>query len=315
MLTHWQPESATPRQLLLESRAESAFFTARFGVYLLALSTILLVFGIANILAQVVPGAMCGTGVLQAMGSHGARALCFRSAAVCILFAWRLMDKLDRHTPRSHLALAEARTFLLAVPFVVMGVADTFSAALSMNVIQPVNCCAVVYDRFQVESVLAGGNAGQVNAVLVVAALVLGAALLAASAAGTRAPMAGRPNAMGAVALLSLVWLPVAGATLVRVVSAYHYQVLDHHCPWCFFLPEHGCVGILLYGLLGVILFEGAAAWLAAGISRRHPRLKAFAVARAVSACRRLSLALAAFGLAAGLPAVLWRLRHGVWMG
>jgi hypothetical protein len=64
-----------------------------------------------------------------------------------------------------------------------------------------------------------------------------------------------------------------------------------------------------------VILFESAAAWLAAGISRRHPRLEAFAVARAVSACRRLSLALAAFALAAGLPAVLWRLRHGVWMG
>ena len=112
-----------------------------------------------------------------------------------------------------------------------------------------------------------------------------------------------------------LPWVAVAGVALVRVLAAYHYEVLDHHCPWCLFLPEHGGAGFLLYGSLLVVALEGPVAWLTACLAHRYPDTADAAGERAVSACRRVLTATAVFALGAGLPALLWRLRHGVWMG
>ena len=119
-------------------------------------------------------------------------------------------------------------------------------------------------------------------------------------------PSPGRTSAVVAV--------PMAAVGLVRVFSAYHYGVLHHHCPWCLFLAEHWLVGYPLFGALLVVLFDGVGVFLAARVAVREPILHAAGLARVRQGALRLLLAVLVFAVLAGGPALVWRLRYGVWM-
>jgi hypothetical protein len=297
ILAGWAPGSADRRQIELETAAEGAALHARIAFGFFAVSTVLLIAAIANALPPIVPGAMCGTGVLQATDGRGGRALLFRLLGLAALYLWRTTEDVNRSQPESPLAVPQARVLLLALPAVFLGAVDTVRAAGVLSSHGPVSCCAVIYDRVR-SATGAGRTAGLPDGVWVWAFVVAGLLLLGAAgwAAAKR-----RPSMTSAClpAVASILWVPVAGIALVRVLAAYHYGVLHHHCPWCLFLPDHYGVGYPLFGALAVAVLEGPAAWVAAG--RR--------------AGRRIIAAVILFFLLSAGPAILWRLRFGVWMG
>ncbi len=83
---HWNPAETDRRQLRLQARSETAALavSGAFGLHLFA--SVVLIYGLTNILPGVVPGAMCGTGVLQAMQSGGARMLIYRCGATAVFW-------------------------------------------------------------------------------------------------------------------------------------------------------------------------------------------------------------------------------------
>ena len=83
----WAPDSSASAQLTLEARADSASLLGRLGAAALLGATLLLVGAIARVLPSIVPGAMCGTGVLQSMDGLGGRALALRGVALGLLAA------------------------------------------------------------------------------------------------------------------------------------------------------------------------------------------------------------------------------------
>ena len=114
--------------------------------------------------------------------------------------------------------------------------------------------------------------------------------------------------------LLCLLWLPVAAMTLVNVLSAYHYEVLNHHCPWCLFLPEHRMAGYPLYGSLWLIGLEGLTLLLLPQVVNKFEQVSRHAQKRCLRAARRIAIAEIIFLGFALAPALIWRLRFGVWM-
>jgi hypothetical protein len=207
-----------------------------------------------------------------------------------------------------------ARTLLLALPFLMLALIDTARSFQAMNASGVVDCCAAVYDRFgSLEAAV--HTAGLPDAVWLGLAAFFGLVLAGVAAATLRCRNKPIRTMTVWVAILAVSWPPVAVVALVNVLAAYHYEVLQHHCPWCLFLPEHRYIGFLLFGLLAVVLFEGIMAFVAAGIADRFPGTGKAAEARVLTACRRLLLSLTVFIAAAGLPALLWRMRYGVWLG
>lgn len=313
VLSGWNPGSADRRQIALETAAEGADLQARFAFWFFAMSTVLLIVAVANALPPIVPGAMCGTGVLQATDGRGGRMLFFRLSGMVALHIWRTAQKLNRTRPESPLTVLQARLLLLAAPVVFLGVVDTVRAAGVLASHGPVSCCAVIYD--QVRSVTqANGSAGLSDAVWVWGFSLSGLLLLIVAGWATvnRRPTgaAARLLAMGA-----LPWVPMAAVALVRALAAYHYGVLHHHCPWCLFLPDHYGVGYPLFGALAVAALEGPAAWTSAAIAGRYPSVAGVGEARVQQSGRRIVLAVLLFFLLSAGPALLWRLRFGVWMG
>lgn len=310
----WQRGSASSGQLRLERRAEAASILARGGVLLFLFSTLALVAAIAAVLPKMVPGAMCGTGVIEATGDAAGRALALRCLAVALLCAWHLLDRLDRRSPESPLTAGAARSLLLATPVALVSAWGTWNTLLRVDAHRPVDCCAAVYDRLGslAEATGAGGIPDicwvwgllAISAVLVLLALRVG---LGASA--------GHGKAAAALAATTACWVAVAWMSLVSVLSAYHYGVLEHACPWCLFLPEHHLVGFALFGFLAMAALEGPAAWLSSRVASRFPVLETAATRRVRRAGWRVLVAVFLFLLLAGLPAVVWRVRFGVWMG
>ncbi|WP_300456862.1 hypothetical protein [Desulfobacula sp.] len=310
---HWQPLSADSRQLSLEARAEGVSIQGRAAFWLSVFSAVLLVFGITNIFAEDIPGAMCGTGVCQAMSPRGSTQLLLYTGLLLLLMQlWHEMDKLNRMLVEMPLTDITARLFLVIPAVAVLTLKQTYASFAGIRPHQPVDCCAVVYDQFttlkHAKSILGLGDAFWISAFI-----VLSLALFSLSVA-LRTSMVDRPGIRGLHAIISCLWLPVASLTLVNIFSAYHYEVLHHHCPWCLFLPEHRLVGYPLYGALYVIGMEGFTLFMLPRLANQDITVYKKALDRCRRAANRITFAQLLFLIIAILPAIVWRLHYGVWM-
>jgi hypothetical protein len=311
---YWNPASSDRNQIALETRAEIAGILGRWVLILLLFSGFLLTVGISNVFHPVIPGAMCGTGVLQALGQNGQKMLFYRALWVTAIFFWYEMDRLNRMDRSCPLTGFNARLFLASTPLAVQALIGSVSAFNAVDPHQPVDCCAVVYDQFRsladARSAVGISDGFWLGAFLVLSMLFAGLAL------GVWFSGAERPRLRGALALTTVAWLPVAAVTLINILSAYYYGVLHHHCPWCLFLPQYNFVGYLFFGALAVIAVEGLLVFflpLSAAIGEKP--LLSQALRRSCRACNRMLAAFSVFMLLACLPPLIWRFRHGVWMG
>jgi hypothetical protein len=310
----WVPQSAEREQIQLERRAETAGLSAKFSLAVFFLSTALLIIAITNVLPEIVPGAMCGTGVLQATDGLGGRALMYRFFVFFIMTLWLTYEKLNLSRPDAPLTRYNSRILLLVLPFFAAAVIQTFRGILRIDSHQPVDCCAVVYDQFG-NLAAARQIAGIPDTFWVWTFWMLTALMLSCAVWALTTKRTNGERATGSLAVITVIWVPIAAITLVRVYAAYFYQVLHHHCPWCLFLPEHKFVGVVLFGALIIITLEGPISYLVAKTAVNFPNLLPGAIRRSRLAGLRLLLAAVFYIGMVALPAIYWRLQYGVWLG
>jgi hypothetical protein len=306
-------ESPANGRIALGGKARTASVQGRAGLALLALSTVLLIFGIAEVLPKIIPGAMCGEGVLQATKGAMGRALALRGLALGVLAVWRLLDRLNRGQPESPLATQVARTLLVASPVVVLAVYDTFQAILRLDVNRPVDCCTAVYG--QIRNMDSAGGGGSVPDAYWIWGLALGG--IAIIFFGLHLWRSSRPlgaRMTGLFSLVTILWVPVAATSLLRSFAAYHYRFPREPCAWCLFLPENKLVGYLLFGSLVVVAVEGCSAFICSTVAAKSPALESTARRRSRTAGLRVALAVLLFLALVGIPAVVWRLQLGFWI-
>ena len=314
ILPDWQPGSSGPQQLWREQALELTRFQGRWVAVLLTGAFLVLVVGISNLWPCLVPGAMCGTGVLQAMGPPGQQTLLYRGLTLMVFYAWWVVVRIDSCRPEGVLALLQARLLLLSLPFMIMS-SYTLAKALSALTSQaPVSCCAVLYAQIG-----RGGWDGIFSAAIFSTSewttiiLACSAAVAIWSACLWRSALSGRLFVCVSAGLVA-VWLATAFTGLKLGVAPYIYEVLRHPCPWCLFLFEHGAVGFVIFGLMAVVVFEAMAGLIAASTGRRHPVLTEPAGRRSRQAGRNVMLGTLLFMVLAAMPALLWRVRFGGWI-
>jgi hypothetical protein len=313
VLDAWQPASGDRKQLERERDLQLSTHQGRWLFALQSAAGLIFVLAVSSVWPRYVPGAMCGTGVLQAMGPAGLHALIYRVLVILLLYSWRVLQHLDASDPHAPMSEFNGRVLLLCTPLLFMSAFAGYQAFAAIDGQVPVSCCAVVYDR--VRSTIGMVPLSAHWPVVWMAGCLFGAAPVALWAVmiGKR-PLDFPTGAYVGMGALTAVWVVVAVVALKQGFSAYIYQVLQHHCPWCLFLPEHGCVGFALFGMLAVVSAEGLAAVLCRSAARRHPGLVDAARQRLRLAGLRLLAATLGFVLLAGGPAVVWRIRFGVWL-
>lgn len=307
----WAPTRVDSDQLRRERHAEMAVLLGRGSMVCLSAAAVMGLTGIALVWHCIIPGAMCGTGVLQTMGIAGYRAMVFWSVALILLFGWWVMDALDEHHPDSVLIPTAARLLIAAAPFIILALVYSWQALMRVDGAPPVSCCAAVYDQ-----VLSNAAETAVTARLSSTALwisLLGSVLLPVASLVAAAGPWGR-IAGGAIAAMAMVWSVVSGIGVKHVWSAYYYEVLSHPCPWCLFLPDYYGAGFLIFACLAVVTLEGVAFWVADHTARTHAVLAKPAGRRRRKAALRIITGILVFALLTIGPALAWRLRTGVWL-
>jgi hypothetical protein len=311
VVVDWNPALADAGQLRLEGQAEAAAAAFRWAAGCAILAGTLLVAGIGLWLPGVVPGAMCGTGVIQATGAMGIQALTLRLVGVLALTVWQTVDALNHRLPEDGLTALSGRLQLVALPALVLGAVETQRALAALDGLSPVDCCVVLYDQ-----AAAGRSAAQAvsDGWWLAAFGLLSLVLLAMVARGARAWHTASGAYARLLALAAAGWSLTAYQALTGVLAAYHYQVLQHRCPWCLLLPVHGGIGFPLYACLLAVALEAAAGAAAMTVGPQLPDLAPHALGRFRRACRRIAAAALVFMLLAAYPALHWRLRHGLWL-
>jgi len=308
---NWAPIQTDADQLQRERHAEIAALLGRGSMGCLSAAAVMGLTGIALFWHRIVPGAMCGTGVLQAMGIAGYRAIVFWSVALILLFGWRVMDGLDDHHPDGVLVPLTARLFITAAPFVILALVNSWQALMRIDGAPPVSCCAAVYDQVLSNASDSTRMAGLLRATLWIS--LPGSALLSLASLVTAVRPSVRVTGR-AIAVMAIVWSVCAGVDVKHVWSAYYYEVLSHPCPWCLFLPDYYGAGFLIFACLAVVMLEGVAFWVADHTARTHAVLAEPAGRRRRKAAWRVTISILVFTLLTIGPALAWRMRTGVWM-
>jgi hypothetical protein len=311
VVANWAPRQADPNQLRRERQAETAALLGRGSMGSLAAAVVMGLTGIALVWHRIIPGAMCGTGVLQTMGIAGHRAMLFWSVAIILLYAWRVMDGLDHHHPQGLLIPAGARLFITAAPFIILALGHSWQGLMRIDGAPPVSCCAAVYDQVlsnaSTSPIMAGFRSVSLWISLTGSAVLPVAAVVAATRIKRR--LAG-----ATIAATATGWSVLSTVCVKHVWSAYYYEVLSHPCPWCLFLPDYHGIGFLIFACLAAVALEGVAFWVADHIVQRYTALAAPAKRRRQKAAWRIMAGVVAFSLLTLGPALTWRLRTGVWM-
>ncbi|MEN8753034.1 MAG: hypothetical protein AB1Z18_09695 [Desulfobacterales bacterium] len=309
----WNPASADRAQISLEIEAEAAVVMARWALWITLFSIVLMILGITNVFPALIPGAMCGTGVMQAMSPAGTGFLILNFILLGILLFWNTLEKLGRRRPDYPLARLGARLLLLALPVAVLAFVQSVSAAFEVDTHRPVDCCAIVYDQYrtlsEAQSVSGFSDGFWLTAWGSLSVLLLFLGLLV-----RRSATALTLKWNGLLAATAAIWVPVAAITLTDILSAYHYGVLQHRCPWCLFLLQHRAVGFPLFGALAVIGFESLTAFLLPAVVKNDPQMLPSAFDRSRIAAGRIIVALFVFLILTALPPLFWQLRFSVWI-
>ena len=308
----WSPSSPHAAQIRLERAVEAASLSSKLAIFLYVCAVLTWIVAVASVLPRLIPGAMCGTGVLQAMEGQGERALLLQGVTLCALALWHATDRLNRTLPRATLTPFAARIGLLALPLVALSWLDTYRAIAALNPYDAVDCCAVVYDSVR-STAEATSYLGWSDAVWLT--LFAGASFwLGIWAMAGLFGQAQRTGFTAVLAILGPMWCVAAAVTLVKILSAYHYGVLHHHCPWCLFLPEHRLVGYPLFLALIVIFLESFAPLVAGKLTDMETELREVAALRVRSSLKRILLFLLIYLAFSVGPTLVWRWRFGVWM-
>lgn len=304
----WRPGATDAPQLRREARAERAGLLG-FGAFIcLSLAAAIGLTGIALEWSRSIPGAMCGTGVLQAMGPAGRRALILWAITLTLLYGWRVLERLDETHPQRILTGVNARVLLVSAPFLVLTLFHSAIALLRIDTPLPVSCCAAIYD-----TVLAPPSEARVWLTPIFSWVTLAGAILPPVVAARVLKSPFRKVSI-IVPFLAFVWAAVSVESVGQTWSAYYYQVLSHPCPWCLFLPEHLGAGFPVFGCLALAFLESIAFWAADRARHLCPFLADAANGRQRRALWRMTAAIIGFTILSAGPAILWRIKNGVWL-
>jgi hypothetical protein len=229
---------------------------------------------------------------------------------VAALGAHGIVEGLNRRSPTGVLTPLASRLLLAAVPVMVLAVWAVTSMLASIDSHEPVGCCAALYEA---GSVGAGSGLGGVSPRIWMA--LLGVSTIIVSWAAARTLWRPRSRAAKvALAVAGPLWVIAAYGALIHVLAAYHYEVLNHQCPWCLLVIGHGLVGYPIFGSMVVVGLRGPAALVADLATAKHPELSAAGTERARVSASAVLLAVIVYLLFAVVPALAWRFEFGTWM-
>jgi len=235
VLVKWDFESFTPFQFALERQS---YLVSTIILFVFILKFILVAYFIFSIdtLASLLPGAMCGAGVIKA-NDYGSYLLILKFFILFLLTLWLYVHFYDMRTKNHQWFKHKSWLFGLIFLFIVLELALNYAYFTNIDTHMPVSCCAALFGQLEGANPLPFGLS--VPLLLVLFYLLYTLLILTLQSGYTILYV-----------IANILFVFIAYYAVVYFFGTYIYQLPTHKCPFCMLQPEYYYVGYLLWGSL-----------------------------------------------------------------
>ncbi len=235
LLRKWDFNAFTTEQFSWENRSYLVMTIIFFAMLLKILLLPYFVYTIDK-LSDLVPGAMCGAGVIKA-NAYGNPLLVLKIIILFLSGLWLSMNSMDVKAKNYPYMRWKSWFFVVIFLFLTAEYALAFLHFTHIETTKPVSCCSVIFGQ------IGGGNGLplglDIPKLLWLFYLLYGLVVMSILAA------------MPAVSIgAGILFLVVAYYAVVYFFGTYIYQLPTHQCPFCMLQGHYYYVGYLVWGSL-----------------------------------------------------------------
>ena len=243
IIKSWNFDANSKLQYSLEKKSYLGSTIIRYMFYIKLPLFLFFIFTLDKI-SFVLPGAMCGAGVVNA--NKYATVLLFLKLVNLYLFAyWIVLDKQDMLDELQKHLKQKFTIFIALFTLLISEIVLEYIMFSSIDVKDVVDCCGAIFstnDNTYLSKALS------LSPSLLLSLFYLNFSLLVVSAIFSMRYI---------FSLLNLLFIFISLLSLVAFFGTYIYELPTHHCPFCFLQQEYNYVGYFLYGVLFVGTFNG----------------------------------------------------------
>lgn len=235
VLAKWDFESFTPYQFALERQS---YLVSTIILCVFLLKFVLVVYFIFTIdaLAPLLPGAMCGAGVIQA-NSYGSYLLILKLSILLFLTLWLYIHFYDMRTKNHQWFKHKSWVFSLIFIFIFLELFLDFSYFMNIDTQLPVSCCAALFGQLEGANPLPFGLS--IPWLLALFYLLYLLVILTLTYRYTLLYI-----------IANVLFIFIAYYAVVYFFGTYVYQLPTHKCPFCMLQPEYYYAGYVIWGTL-----------------------------------------------------------------
>jgi len=235
LLRRWNFQAFTSEQFILENRSYLVMTIIFFVMILKMLLLPYFVYTIDN-LSDLVPGAMCGAGVIKA-NRYGNLLLILKIIILFLSGLWLSLNRIDLKAKNYPYVRLKSWLFIIIFLFLSAEFILDLLYFTHIGTTNPVSCCSVIYGQ--------GGGANGLPFGLDISKLIILFYLLYALTVLTM---------MGGLILISifatLLFLYISYYAVVYFFGTYIYELPTHLCPFCMLQDHYYYVGYVIWGSL-----------------------------------------------------------------
>jgi len=242
LLLRWDFDAFTPAQFRLE---QQAYLINTMALFIFGMKFLLLLYFAVSVdaLAILVPGAMCGAGVITANG-YGQPLLVIKLIILALLILWFYLNHYDMHSKDYHWFREKTMLFILIVGVILVEFWLDINYFSHIDTHQPVSCCSTLFGQLEGANPLPFGL--NITTLLLLFYLLFIVTLMSFGWREYR------------VYLLSNgLFLYVAYYAVVYFFGTYIYQLPTHKCPFCMLQSDYYYVGYFIWFSLFMGSFLG----------------------------------------------------------
>ena len=232
ILKGWNKDSSNEQQYKLEKKS---YLVLSIVSLALVAKVILLPFFIytLNELSVIIPGAMCGAGVIQTNG-YGEATLVSKSVIIILILLWISLNKED-NIAKNYPYFKKKMWFFIAI-FILISIELILELLYFTNIstAEPVLCCSTIYKN---ES---GVSSLPLN--LSINQLLL---LFYTLFISTIISLHFKKDHL--ILPLSLLYGYISYYAIVYFFTPYIYQLPTHKCPFCMFQSDYNYIGYFIF--------------------------------------------------------------------
>lgn len=242
VLVKWDFESFTPLQFTLEKQT---YLVTTIILFVFAMKFLLILYFIFSIdaLSLLVPGAMCGAGVIEA-NDYGSYLLILKLVILFFLTLWLYINRYDMRTKNHQWFKEKSWLFSFIFLLILVEIGLDFSYFSNIDTHLPVSCCSALFGQLEGANPLPFGLS--ITLLLVLFYLLYALVIVTMKTKQTLLYI-----------LANILFVYIAYYAVVYFFGTYIYQLPTHKCPFCMLQAEYIYVGYLLWASLFIGTYIG----------------------------------------------------------